>query len=985
MKIGPGFDRGAGARCAAGALVIGLCGSLATADDSFPVVKRRPPWTASRITGTPERPLPYSVERVFTKLTFDQCVDAAHEPLSDRWFVVEQYGKIVSFPNRPDADRADLVIDFAKAIPGTKQVYALAFHPDVRGNRYCYVCYILADNLADGTHVSRFTLTDGDAPTIDPSSELPLITWLSGGHNGCCLKFGPDGCLYISTGDGVGPNPPDTLRTGQDVSDLLASILRIDVDRRDKDRNYTVPRDNPFVDTAGARPEIWAYGFRNPWRMSFDRATGDLWVGDVGWEIWELMYRVERGGNYGWSIMEGRQPNNPQWPRGPTPILPPTIDHPHSESSSITDGLTYAGSRIPELRDHHVYGDYDTGILWAFRYEDGRVVNHHRLADTTLRIVGFADDDRGEFVILDHTAGMLYRLVPNPKRESSGAFPRLLSETGLFQSVADQAPAPGVVPYRINVEGWFDHASSERWAALPGSESIRMVDGRRVYPIDSVLAKTLSLDVEVGNRASRRRIETRILHWDGEEWRTYSYGWNAEQTDAELVDARGDEKTIRVPDADAPGGSRSQTWRFPGRVECQRCHNKWSGPPLAFDPPQLHARDRDAPGTSQLETFVARGLFEAPPGDNGAVALVDPRDPRFDLDRRARSYLHVNCSHCHRMHAGSGVLAQMPFDVPLPKTDMVDIAPSKGAFGLPGAAIIAPGDPARSVLCYRMAKLGGGRMPHIGSTEVDTEGVRLIWDWILAMPDASQGRTDMTTRSRETRERVNSDLGALAAAGDGERAAPILDRLLASTTGALTVAMAVERRAISTALREAAIRKGAAHTEPAVRDLFEPYLPADQRVQRLGTAIRSDRILAMTGDASKGRRVFFETTGGQCANCHRVGNEGQDVGPDLSAIGGKLDRRQLLDSILEPSKAIDPAYLAYVAELSDGRIVTGRLVSKDEREVVLKTARNEELRFPSGQVDQITAQVQSLMPELLLRDLTAEQVADLLAFLGTLR
>lgn len=158
---------------------------------------------------------------------------------------------------------ADLVIDFAKVIPGVQQVYALAFHPDFKRNRYCYVCYIKAANLPDGTHVARFRMadTDTDPPTIDPASETTLVTWLSGGHNGCCLKFGPDGSLYISTGDAAPANPPDTLKTGQDISDLLSSILRVNVDHADDGKTYRIPADNPFVGLKGARGEVWAYGF----------------------------------------------------------------------------------------------------------------------------------------------------------------------------------------------------------------------------------------------------------------------------------------------------------------------------------------------------------------------------------------------------------------------------------------------------------------------------------------------------------------------------------------------------------------------------------------------------------------------------------------------------------------------------------------------------------------------------------------------------
>src|SRR5262249_43020086 len=197
----------------------------------------------------------------------------------------EQAGKIYSFPNDQNCARADLVFDLhtelhswdkAGKVKGVGDVYALAFHPDFVKNRYCYICYILdsktpGEQLPDGTRISRFRAPARAPPRCDPASEKVIITWLAGGHNGCDLHFGPDGFLYISTGDGTSPNPPDALDTGQDLSDLLSSILRIDVDRADKGKPYAVPPDNPFLKTPKARPEIWAYGFRNPWRMSFDR------------------------------------------------------------------------------------------------------------------------------------------------------------------------------------------------------------------------------------------------------------------------------------------------------------------------------------------------------------------------------------------------------------------------------------------------------------------------------------------------------------------------------------------------------------------------------------------------------------------------------------------------------------------------------------------------------------------------------------------
>ncbi|MFN0052124.1 MAG: PQQ-dependent sugar dehydrogenase [Planctomycetales bacterium] len=949
-------------------------------------LQQRPPWTTSQVKGTPEPPLPFITQRAFPLLKFNQCLDLVAAPGSDRLFVVEQTGKIFSFPNRPDVATADLVVDLAKEIPGVQQVYALAFHPDFVRNRYCYVCYILAPDLPEGTHVARFLLRDTDPPTLDVASEQTVITWLSGGHNGCSLKFGPDGFLYISTGDGGPANPPDPLKTGQNVNDLLSSILRMDVDQSESGRNYRIPPDNPFVGEERARGEVWAYGLRNPWRMSFDRMTGDFWVGDVGWELWEMLYRIERGGNYGWGVMEGRQASNPEWPRGPTPMLLPTIDHPHSESSSITDGLTYYGNRLKELHGVHIYSDYDTGKFWGFRYDQGRVVDHRELADTTHRVVGFGEDHQGEFYILDHTAGTLHQLVPNPDRDRQGMFPIRLSQTGLFASVGDQTPAPGVVPYSINAQPWSDHARGERWVAIPESQVIKTDTPQWVFPQDSVLVKTLTIEREVGRPETRRRLETQLLHFDGGEWLPYTYQWNDEQTDAVLVGPAGAERVLEVKDPAAPGGLRRQTWRFPSRAECQRCHNKWSGPPLAFHTPQLNRTDNlHGFRYPQLDALSAMQVLEKNPPGETLPQLADPYDPQADLDGRARGYLQVNCAHCHRMHAGSSVLSKMHYDLPLEKTDMVGVRPTQGTFGMHAPQVIAPGDPYRSVLLYRLAKLGAGRMPHIGSSEVDHEGVALIAQWIGGLPEPKLEETPALETVRRLREHESATLEALRSSLRKSDPQKLVAELLASTSGALRLLLATDQQPLAGEVGALVLAQGARHEDPGIRDLFERFLPVEERVRRLGTAVQPEKILAMSGDPQRGRRVFFETNGVQCKTCHKIGSEGKEVGPDLTTIGKNYTPAELLESLLEPSKRIDPKFVTYLAETVEGRLVTGLLVQKTADEVVLKDAQNNETRIPVRSIEQLVPQRQSLMPDLLLRDMTAQQVADLLAYLKTLK
>ncbi|MDP7014898.1 MAG: PQQ-dependent sugar dehydrogenase [Pirellulaceae bacterium] len=955
------------------------------ADDDVQPIARRVAWTTSRVKGSPEQPLPYTTERVFLKLKFNQCLDIAKAPGGDRFFVAEQGGKIFSFPNDPAVEKADLVADLAKDVDGLRAVYAITFHPDFQSNRYCYVCYLKAANLPDGSHVARFKVRDTNPPTIDPASRTELITWWSGGHNGCCLKFGPDGCLYISTGDGAPANPPDGKKAGQDITNLRSCILRIDVDHSDQGKNYRIPSDNPFVDHDGARGEIWAYGFRNPWRMSFDRKTGDLWVGDVGWELWEMLDRVERGGNYGWAVMEGRQLTNPEWPRGPSPILPPTIDHPHSESSSITDGLTYYGSRLKELHGVHIYGDYDTGKFWGFRWEDGRVLEHRELADTTLRIVGFGEDVNGEFYVLDHPAGTIHRFIPNPVKDESKDFPRKLSATGLFASVGKQTPSPGVIPYSINSEPWADYAVAERFVAVPGDGSITPTAAAYTFPMNSVLVKTLSLDMQHGKAESRRKVETQILHFDGAEWQPYTYRWNDEQTDAELLGASGDETTFEVVDASAAGGTRQQTWRFSGRAECQRCHNKWSGPPLGFNTAQLN-KPHDYAGVvaAQLDSPALIRLLNKPVAAKDRPQLADPHDPSADVGSRARSYLHVNCGHCHRMHAGSAVLSYMHHDLTLEKMNMVGARPTQGTFGIHAAQVVSPGDPLRSVLFYRMSKLGGGRMPHIGSTEVDRQGVELMRDWIVQIPREGAKDQPADKVAAALRSQEQSLLKELLAT-DPPRQATLIKEMLGSTTGALMLLREIDKKALPGSSSTLAVSTASAHQDIRIRDLFERFLPPEKRVKRLGSVVRPEQILALDGDQARGKAVFFATGGVQCKNCHKIQKEGKELGPDLTSIGKKYTAVQLLESILEPTKRIDPKFDTHLVETAEGRLLNGLLIKQTDDEIILKDAQNMEVRIPAEQVEQLVPQAKSLMPELLLRDMTAQQVADLLAYLSSLK
>ena len=1011
-------------------LMFGWSAALALAEQpsSAQAATKRVPWTTSRITGSPEAPPPFVAPRLFTAAKFKEPVFIVWSPKLGRFMVGERRGVIHSLAPGSDSQpelACDLTTELNKATwPANagrvEAVYALAFHPRFAENRWCYVCYTLAHddkkspNLADGTRIARFRVSDTLPPKLEPASEEVVLTWEQGGHNGCELLFGPDGFLYISTGDGRPPNPPDPLHTGQDISDLLSSVLRIDVDRREAGRNYAVPPDNPFVgltvDGRPARPEVWAYGFRNPWRMSFDRATGQLWLGDVGWELWEMVHRVERGGNYGWSAVEGRQPIHQADSPGPSPIRPPLLELPHTIAASITGGFVYRGKRFPELLGAYVFGDWEFRRLWAARFDGERLVSLDEITRPTIRVASFGEDADGELLLLDYDTGFIHTLARNDGQGQNKDFPRTLSATGLFAEVKDQKPAAGIVPYTINSPRWHDGATAERWLGLPGQAGISVYPGdgkpmpsqvywhsfRLHFPQDAVLAKTLSLERTAGDPASSRPIETQVLHFDGADWRAYSYAWRDDGSDADLMPSSGGERALLIRDPRHPAGQRQLTWRFHDRTQCLQCHSQWPQYAIGFSLPQLNRTTTDPSGTpaNQLVSLAATGHLVRrslddslqPPFDAALAAaedrLVEPMVPSVSLDARARSYLHANCSHCHRFNGGGIVGLDLLSKKKLLETRLLE-SPIRGDFGLPNARIVAPGDPERSTLYYRMAKYGRDRMPHVGAELPDEAGLRLIEEWIASLP-AEVANIAKTPDKAPSKAPENTSAVAATLRVPLDMAAVSPEKLAADPRQALRWARRLGRGELASVDRDRLL-DAARKLEPgAIRDLFEGFLPDDGGARKLGPRPRPETITALTGDAARGK-TLFGSQAAKCASCHKVGAEGVNLGPELTRIAAKRGSAELLDSLLNPSRTVEPAYAAYQAQINDGRLVAGLLVRRTKDEVALRDPQNKEVVLAASDVERLTVSRVSLMPEGLLAGFTPQQAADLLAYLGSLR
>ncbi|WP_406695602.1 PQQ-dependent sugar dehydrogenase [Singulisphaera sp. Ch08] len=728
-----------------------LVPSTAPADD-HPADKepfgqeRRIPWNDSRVVGSPEPPSPYKVVRAFPKLTVKQPLTLTPEPGTNRLFILQHLeywagpGRLLAVRDDQDAAETETLLDLDGLAIG------LAFHPDYEHNGYLYIGL---NGPMRGpkktTQVVRYQCDLRPPYRIDPASKQLIIEWPSNGHDGGDLAFANDGTLFVSSGDGSSDS--DANLTGQKLDDLQGAVLRIDVDHPDPGRNYGVPKDNPFVDRPGARPELWAYGLRNPWRLSYDRESGQLWVGNNGQDLWEQVYLIQKGANYGWSLSEGSHVFHSQRQPGPDPISLPTAEHHHSEARSLTGGRVFRSPRLPELVGAYLYGDWSTGRVWGIKHDGTKAAWHRELVDTPFNITGFGTDHAGELYVIDQGTGF-YRLEPTTEADRpSQPFPTRLSETGLFASVAEHKPHPATLRYEVNAPQWADGATMERFAALPGLERVEQkpqpnAGGSWTLPNGSVLVQTLGLDLgDDAGKTARRRIETRLLARQQGEWIGYSYRWNAEQTDAELVPASGAAEEFEVVDPTEPGGRREQTWRFPARAECLVCHSRAAGFALGFTPLQLD-RDRDYGGITdnQLRTFEHIGVFQGPLPQrrDDRPRLVNPYEAQGSLEARVKSYLHVNCATCHVKEGGGNARMELGLTTPLGRMGLLDEVPLHNRFDITDARLIAPHSPERSVLYQRITLRGNGQMPPLVSSEVDRKAVELIADWIRGLPPAGR-------------------------------------------------------------------------------------------------------------------------------------------------------------------------------------------------------------------------------------------------------
>ena len=578
-----------------------------------------------------------------------------------RFYLVQKGGVVKRFANDPNVKTtADFVNITARVNSGPNEagLLGMAFPPGFAQNGFAYLsCTGFGGPVNLRSTFSRFTSKDGGL-TLDPASEVKLLTLDQpyANHNGGHVAFGNDGFLYIGVGDGGSAGDPQ--KNGQNSNVWLGKILRLDVDGGSP---YKIPPDNPFAQ-GGGKPEIYALGLRNPWRFSFDRTTGDLWAGDVGQSKIEEVDKIVLGGNYGWNIKEGAA----CYAQGPCKVpglIEPIVQYTHAAGISVTGGHVYRGAAIPSLAGKYLFADFGSGRIWAVVNDKvtGKAAPQ-LLLSSGRSISSFGEGDDKELYLLDYGPGTIHKLVPggNPAPDP---FPKTLSATGCFDKSDPRKPAPGLIPYDVNVPLWSDRATKERFMALPdGGKTHVNADGDWDFPDRTVRAKTFLL--------AGKRIETRLFmrHDDG-AWAGYTYEWNDAETDAVLLPA-GKSKAIGA-----------QTWYFPTRAECLACHTDAAGRTLGLETGQLNGEFTYPGGTwNQVATLAYIGLFDAPPPQ------LLPHDPpagsNASAESRARGYLHANCGNCHRPGGTGQGPADFRFGIALANTGACGVAPT----GAPSAS-----------------------------------------------------------------------------------------------------------------------------------------------------------------------------------------------------------------------------------------------------------------------------------------------------------
>ncbi|MBX3731783.1 MAG: PQQ-dependent sugar dehydrogenase [Verrucomicrobiae bacterium] len=706
----------------------------------------------------------YQLVNAMPNLNFPMIICLAVPPgRTNELFVVERAGRIFAITNLA-SPTLTVFLDLRSRTftAGECGMTGLAFHPNYAANRTFFVFYT-PTNQARGrmeNTVVRFQTDPTNPWRALPASEQELFAQhdTNDVHQAGDLHFGPDGYLYVALGDGGWSTGWSNVQRID--RDFFSGILRLDVDQRPGSLapnphpavvgGYRIPPDNPFIGTtsfagsavnpAAVRTEFWAVGMRNPFRFSFDSATGHLYATDIGNVTREEINRVVRGGNYGSDRYEGSVQL-----KTPTPGVtyrPPLYEYgrsggdPNFQGICVIGGVVYRGTRHPELIGRYVFGDYGTRHIWALDPGQPSGPGVTRLLTASgAPISFFVHPGTGDLLVVERN-GSTGRISRLQRTEGGGgpALPQTLSATGVFADLRSLEAREGMLPYEVNLPFWSDHAVKYRWFFLqdPSAVITRDATDRWSFPAGTVWVKHFELDLVRGNPATRRRLETRFLVKTAGGAYGITYRWRPDGTDADLVPEGGSDETILIQDG---GVFRGQHWRYPGRAECMVCHNGTAGEVLGFSTRQLN-RSVLVGGTpiNQLTALGNLGVLQPPHSHPETLTrLAPPGDLTSSLEHRFRSYLDVNCAYCHLPGGVGRGLWDGRLETAFHEAGIVNGAVLED-LGINGARVIAPNQLTQSMIWHRISQMGDRHMPPLATSELNAEGMELVREFVGESP-----------------------------------------------------------------------------------------------------------------------------------------------------------------------------------------------------------------------------------------------------------
>jgi len=739
----------------------------------------RLPNTTITIPNTPP-PVGFQVVDAFPGLTFEDAVALrTHPAFPNHLFVCERRGTVSYIPDvtSPNPVRQVLLninsqVRFDNTVEGEMGLIGLDFHPGFATNGHFFVYYVTPTSGSPFfNRLARFT-ANPNTLTAETNTQQVLFSVIDEqfNHNGGDLHFGPDGYLYIGMGDEG--DQYNRMQNAQRIDkDFYSGILRIDVDKRPGNLEpaphygiptggngqafYSIPADNPFlsaasiagrpVNPATRRGEFYAIGFRHPWRFSFD-INGELWIPDVGQDRYEEINIVQAGDNAGWAFFEGAQhstatlyPNQITVTTNPPPpgfvSLDPIYEYAHTgvaggdplfKGNSVTGGYVYRGGRIPELHGAYVFADFVSANIWAL-WRTHSTVRVERIAGESGVAAFGIDPSNGDLLIANYFQNRLRRLIRTDAAVSD--FPARLSDTGIFADLATLTPNPGVVTYEPIVAFWSDYALKRRWFTIPDATNTIdfAVEDSWDFPTGMQWIKHFDLELERGNPASKRRLETRVLVKTDAGTYGVSYMWNPAGTEAFLVGDNGTNFTVTVQTG---SNTIQQLWEIPSRSACLQCHTPVAGHVLSFNTRELNQfANLNGVVTNQIAALSQAGYFTVPVENIHTLpAFAKAADTNHSLEYRVRSYLSVNCVQCHQS-GGTGPTWDARAYLTLKQTGLLD-APLSNNGGDPANKLLVPGDTAHSVLLRRVSGDGFQRMPPLATHQLDHEAIQLLSQWI---------------------------------------------------------------------------------------------------------------------------------------------------------------------------------------------------------------------------------------------------------------